>query len=100
VDGTFFPFSRGTSFYRVDNEGLIVWGIDCVEAPPPKPGDSTLGALKTLLPVLRSIGLSEADPARLTTLPVATGALWAFYAGALGRCLAFLPCKPCEQHRV
>eukprot|EP00892_Ulva_mutabilis_P002655 jgi/Ulvmu1/12390/UM009_0036.1 len=81
LDGELFPFSRGCSFYTVDAEGKIAWGRDCVEASPPKPGDATIALLGVLTPVLRGIGLSRADPANLTTLPIQAATWWAFYAG-------------------
>jgi hypothetical protein len=88
VDGNLVPFSRGVSVYRVNKEGLIEWGRDCVEASPPKPGDSTLALLQILLPILRRIGPERADPAKLTELPIASSAVWLFYFGAT---LAALP---------
>jgi hypothetical protein len=48
--------------------------------------------VQALLPVLRKVGIKNADPARLTELPLAAGAMWAFYAGAafctIGLCAA------------
>lgn len=76
------PFSRGVSFYKLDGAGRITWARDCVEASPPKPGDGTLVALKGLLPVLRAIGVDNANPAKLTDAPLASAAVWAFYVGA------------------
>lgn len=75
------PFSRGCSFYRVNEQGKIVWARDCVEASPPKPGDATIGLLGVLLPVMRSVGVAKADPAQLTEVPFEAGAAWLFYAG-------------------
>ena len=63
------PFSRGCSFYRVDAGGRITWARDCVEAAPPKPGDATIGALGVLLPLLRRVGATRADPINLTQVP-------------------------------
>jgi hypothetical protein len=85
VDGALFPFSRGCSVYKVDASGRIVWGRDCVESAPPKPGDSTLGALDSLIPVIQRIGVQKADPARFSELPLESAAVWAFYAGARAR---------------
>ena len=46
MDKAYFPFSRGCSYYSVDKHNKIVWGRDCVEASPPKPGGGTVGALE------------------------------------------------------
>ena len=81
LDGEFFPFSRGCSFYKLNSEGKIVWARDCVEASPPKPGDGAIAGLKLLVPVMKSIGPKNADPANLTTLPLESNAVWLFYAG-------------------
>ena len=61
------------------------WARDCVEASPPKPGAVTAGALEALLPVMRGVGVKNADPANLTKLPWVSAAVWAFYAGAHSR---------------
>ena len=82
LEGRLFPFSRGCSFYLVDDDGRITWGRDCVESSPPKPGDGTIQALGVLTPLLRAIGLERADPANLSKLPLQSAAMWAFYAGA------------------
>jgi hypothetical protein len=82
VDGNLVPFSRGVSFYRTDQDGLITWGRDCVEASPPKPGDSTLGLLQILVPILRRMGPENSNPAKITELPIASTAVWFFYLGA------------------
>lgn len=88
LDGALFPFSRGCSFYVVDDSGKITWGRDCVESAPPKPGDSTIAALGVLAPVLRGVGLARADPANLSKLPLQSAAMWAFYAGPQFLCRA------------
>jgi hypothetical protein len=41
VDGSQFPFSRGVSFYTVNDQGQITSGRDCVE-PAIKPGSTAL----------------------------------------------------------
>lgn len=46
-DGVFFPFSRGCSFIRLNDQGKIVRVRDVVE-PATKPGDSTLKLLGAL----------------------------------------------------
>jgi hypothetical protein len=81
LDGSFVPFSRGCSFYRVNEAGKIVWARDCVEASPPKPGDATIGLLAVLLPVLRTVGVAKTNPAQLTEVPFEAAAAWLFYAG-------------------
>lgn len=75
------PFSRGTSFYKVDDNGKITWARDCVESAPPKPGDAIIDGLAVLLPLIRRIGVSKADPAQLNEVPFEAAAVWLFYAG-------------------
>lgn len=41
LQGNEFPFSRGVSFYEINDEGKIVGARDCVE-PAFKPGASAL----------------------------------------------------------
>lgn len=90
LDGAFMPFSRGCSFYRVNEQGQIVWARDCVEASPPKPGDATISGLGALLPVLRGVGVGRADPAQLTEVPFEAAAVWLFYAGTCRKRNMFL----------
>ncbi|KAK9828791.1 hypothetical protein WJX72_002086 [[Myrmecia] bisecta] len=79
IDGHEFPFSRGCSFYEVNEQGLIVSGRDLVESAV-KPGGAALQALRLLAPLVRMLG-PNANPAKLKELPIAAGLVWAFYAG-------------------
>ncbi|PSC68605.1 polyketide cyclase [Micractinium conductrix] len=74
-----FPFSRGVSFYEVNDQGKIIYARDCVE-PALKPGSSALGGIGVIAPLVRKLG-PNANPAVLKTLPIASGLMWAFYAG-------------------
>lgn len=76
--GNEFPFSRGVSFYEVNDDGKIISARDCVE-PPLKPGASALQGLRVMTPIVRKLG-SKANPAILKTIPVKSYLLWAFYA--------------------
>ena len=49
VDGNEFPFSRGASFYEVNEDGQIVYGRDLVE-PALKPGSSALLVRRRSIP--------------------------------------------------
>ncbi|KAI7845310.1 hypothetical protein COHA_001152 [Chlorella ohadii] len=77
-----FPFSRGCSFYEVNEEGKIVFARDIVE-PSIKPGDAALKGISLIAPLVRKLG-PNANPAVLKTLPIASGAMWAFYFGYIG----------------
>ncbi|EFN53111.1 hypothetical protein CHLNCDRAFT_9491, partial [Chlorella variabilis] len=79
---TEFPFSRGVSFYEVNDLGQIVFARDIVE-PAIKPGAAALSGISVVAPLVRKLG-PNANPAVLKTLPLASGAMWAFYAGYLG----------------
>ncbi len=54
------PFSRGCSFYELNDNGKIVYARDLVE-PASKPGPAALGAISAIAPVIRKLG-SKADP--------------------------------------
>ncbi|KAG2496686.1 hypothetical protein HYH03_005104 [Edaphochlamys debaryana] len=78
-DGVVFPFSRGASFYTLNDQGQIQTARDLVESSM-KPGGSTLKLLGALTPLIRRLG-PNADPSNLRRLPLAAAAVWAFYAG-------------------
>lgn len=94
IQGKPFPFSRGCSFYRCNQEGKIVYGRDIPE-PSSKPGGIALFIIKLVAPIIRRLPPlkynSEVpkppEPEKLTeTLrvdsnfnPVALG-LWLLYA--------------------
>lgn len=76
IDSNEFPFSRGCSFYEINDEGKIVSARDLVESAT-KPGSAALYALKGLAPVVRSLG-PKANPGNF---PPSPGILmWSFYA--------------------
>ncbi len=77
-DGIPFPFSRGCSFYTLNDQGKILSARDLVEGSL-KPGSSTLYLLSAMIPVIRKLG-RNADPAMLKRLPIAAAGWWAFYA--------------------
>ncbi|GAX72993.1 hypothetical protein CEUSTIGMA_g445.t1 [Chlamydomonas eustigma] len=77
-EGIVFPFSRGCSFYTLNEEGKIIQARDLVESAV-KPGSSSLNLLATMTPLIRKLG-RDADPANLRRLPLAAAAWWAFYA--------------------
>ena len=54
------PFSRGCSFYELNEAGKIIYARDLVE-PASKPGPAALGAISAIAPVIRKLG-SKADP--------------------------------------
>jgi ketosteroid isomerase-like protein len=76
-NGTTLPFSRGASFYRINNQGQIVYARDIVE-PAFKPGSGALKAISLIAPVIRKLGPS-ADPAYLPYF-----LMWGFYIGYIG----------------
>lgn len=78
-DGINFPFSRGCSFYTVNDKGQITQARDLVESPS-KPGVVALKILALFAPVIRNLG-PNADPANLSRLPIAAALVWSFYAG-------------------
>eukprot|EP00891_Asterochloris_glomerata_P006569 jgi/Astpho2/6569/fgenesh1_pg.00100_%23_6_t len=79
LNGNEFPFSRGCSFYEVNDEGKITAARDLVE-PPFKSGAAALQAIALLAPVIRKLG-ARADPGNLKKVPLSAVALWAFYVG-------------------
>jgi len=54
------PFSRGCSFYVVDEQGQISFARDIVE-PAIKPGESALKGITTVAPLIRKLG-NKANP--------------------------------------
>lgn len=74
-----FPFSRGVSFYEIDDEGRIIFARDIVE-PTFKPGAAALQGISVVAPLVRRLG-PAADPSNLSKLPIAAGAMGAFYLG-------------------
>ncbi|KAG1670978.1 hypothetical protein FOA52_014367 [Chlamydomonas sp. UWO 241] len=74
-DGIPFPFSRGCSFYTLNDQGQIVQARDLVESPT-KPGTASLSALGAITPIIRALGPAS-NPSRA---PLGAAALWAFYA--------------------
>ena len=93
--GTPLPNSRGASFYELDTgSGLIVGARDLVE-PAIKPGASTLGLLRAVLPLIKlaaggggggggeggaAATPTTTTPSPLRLTPTAT-AVWLLYAG-------------------
>ncbi|KXZ47377.1 hypothetical protein GPECTOR_36g98 [Gonium pectorale] len=77
-DGVAFPFSRGASFYTLNEQGQILRARDLVESAV-KPGGSALKLLGALTPLIRKLG-PAADPSNLKRLPLEAAAVWAFYA--------------------
>lgn len=76
-----FPFSRGVSFYETNEAGEIVFARDIVE-PTFKPGASALQGIRVIAPIVRKLG-PAANPANLSKLPIAAGAMGAFWVGYL-----------------
>lgn len=54
IQGKPFPFSRGCSFYRCNQEGKIVYGRDIPE-PSSKPGGIALFIIKLVAPIIRRL---------------------------------------------
>ena len=77
TNGTKIPFSRGASFYRVNEEGKIVKGRDLVEGLP-KAGDAAFGVMTFMTPLLRELGGRGMLNSQAIALP-ALG-MWSFYA--------------------
>ncbi|GLC52361.1 hypothetical protein PLESTB_000620900 [Pleodorina starrii] len=77
--GVVFPFSRGCSFYTLNQSGQISGARDLVESAA-KPGSSALKLLAALTPLVRRLG-PAADPSTLKRLPLQSAAVWAFYLG-------------------
>lgn len=80
--GIVLPFSRGVSFYELNDKGQIAFARDVVE-PVIKPGEAALRGISVVAPLIRKLG-DRADPAILSKLPI--GAIlmasgWAVYIG-------------------
>lgn len=71
-----FPFSRGVSFYEIDDEGRIIFARDIVE-PAFKPGSAALAGISLVAPLVRRLG-PAANPANV---PFAALGMGIFYAG-------------------
>ena len=74
--GVVLPFSRGTSFYQLNDQGQIIFARDIVE-PSIKPGSAALRGIALVAPLVRKLG-PRADPAMLSKLPIAS---WLMFAG-------------------
>jgi hypothetical protein len=61
ANGTPLAFSRGCSFYRLDDGGHIVYGRDIVE-PPSKPGDAGMSIMGAVFPLVRM--MPKAQPSQ------------------------------------
>lgn len=79
VNGIKFPFSRGASFYKVNDDRKISFVRDVVE-PALKPGHAALRILTVVTPIVKKLG-PRASPEGLKQLPIASGLWWGFYAG-------------------
>jgi len=77
-----FPFSRGVSFYEINEKGQIVFARDIVE-PTFKPGAAALKGIALIAPLVRRLG-PAATPANLSRLPIAAGAMLIFWVSYLG----------------
>lgn len=73
-EGIPFPFSRGCSFVRADDQGRICYVRDVVE-PMMKPGEATTGLLGLLTPLVRKFPAASDPGVLLAPLPY-----WAVYA--------------------
>eukprot|EP00887_Chlorella_sp_A99_P003407 scaffold7.g3407.t1 len=82
LEGIQFPFSRGVSFYEVNDRGQIVFARDVVE-PSLKPGGAALRGISFVAPLVRKLG-PAADPSALKRLPLAAAGVWAVWAAYLG----------------
>jgi len=72
-----FPFSRGVSFYEVNDKGQIIFARDIVE-PTFKPGAAALQGISVVAPLVRKLG-PAADPSNLSSLPIAAAAMGGFW---------------------
>ncbi|KAK9821483.1 hypothetical protein WJX74_000919 [Apatococcus lobatus] len=79
LEGIEFPFTRGVSFYELDEQGRMRRGRDLLESPF-KPGRPVLFFLKALVPLVRKLG-PRANPGVLKGVPLKAYAVWALYAG-------------------
>jgi len=86
--GIELPFSRGVSFYRVDEMGLITYARDIAE-PTTKPGEGAVGVLKVIIQVMRATGYGKSKAGAagagevIETESRATGSKEAWALGAL-----------------
>ncbi|KAL4535829.1 hypothetical protein Ndes2526A_g05392 [Nannochloris sp. 'desiccata'] len=72
-----FPFSRGVSFYEVNDNGQIIFARDIVE-PTFKPGAAALQGISVVAPLVRKLG-PAADPSNLSNLPIAAATMGVFW---------------------
>ena len=72
-----FPFSRGVSFYEINEQGKIVFARDIVE-PALKPGSAALKGITVVAPLVRRLG-ARADPSLVPWGAVGMGLFWASY---------------------
>lgn len=84
--GNEFPFSRGVSFYELDDQGRILRARDIVESAI-KPGGVALRAIGLVTPLIRKLG-PAASPDNLNKYPPAAIGMWGFYAVYVGLVLA------------
>ena len=91
IDGTELPFSKGCSFYHMNERGLIVYARDIVE-PSIKPGHAALQMIKVVAPLLKSMAVrsdegssSPPQPLQLQhlALQAALASAFATYVGYL-----------------
>lgn len=80
--GTVMPFSRGASFYKVNEEGRICKARDLVEGLP-KAGDAAFGVMKAVTPLIRMLGQRGVSLNSQALAGPAIG-MWAFYASYMG----------------
>jgi len=78
TNGTVMPFSRGASFYKVNDEGRICKARDLVEALP-KAGDAAFGVMKAVTPLIRMLG-ERGITLKSQALAGSAIGMWAFYA--------------------
>lgn len=81
------PFSRGVSFYRLNDQGRIIFARDIVESPF-KPGESSLGGITAVAPLIRKLG-TRANPSNISTPDdgknlLQAGLMLAFATGYIG----------------
>jgi hypothetical protein len=81
--GTVMPFSRGASFYKVNEEGHICKARDLVEGLP-KAGDAAFGVMKAVTPLIRMLGQRGVSLNSQALAGPAIG-MWAFYASEIHR---------------
>lgn len=88
-----FPFSRGVSFYEINDRGQIKFARDIVE-PTLKPGSAALGGISLVAPLVRQLNQTRWDPDSFAALSMA-----GFYAAYIAIVLLspFPPGQPAWQ---